>query len=114
MSRIDRQVPQEVFLRDHAKALLQFGFELGLGFRTFISSALAFVLAGALVLFNPGLPMSLGVGASFGAGRTMIAVLRHKGNWRIEGELWVRRATFPRVTSVAGTVSALALLVAVV
>lgn len=92
-----RQVPQAIRHREPRVAMLQFGFELGTGLRTFVTSRAPYVIVGVLLL--GGLPVvpALALGAGFGAGRALMPVTRMwhhaTGDWdrRLEdASRWVK------------------------
>ncbi|WP_283138965.1 hypothetical protein [Rhizohabitans arisaemae] len=70
-----RQIPQAVLQRDVRRGALRFGFELGTGVRTYVSSTAPYVLAAGLLFARPDLPAALLIGACFGAGRALTALL---------------------------------------
>ncbi|TDC58394.1 hypothetical protein E1281_01770 [Actinomadura sp. KC345] len=72
-----RQIPPEVLQTRLRRGSLQFGFELGTGVRTYVSSTSPYVLALALLLSVPALSAALLTGAAFGAGRALSAVLAY-------------------------------------
>lgn len=80
-----RQVPQAVRRRTPNVAMLQFGFELGTGLRTFVTSRAPYVVVGVLLLGGLSLPTALALGAGFGAGRTLMPIMRawhpHPSDW---------------------------------
>jgi hypothetical protein len=80
-----RQVPREVFLNGPFWSSLQFGFELGTGFRTLLPATAPYVLLAATVLVAPGLWVTLVLGASFGIGRAIMTASRYfssdRGDW---------------------------------
>lgn len=104
-----RQVPQSVRLREPTVALLQFGFELGTGVRTFVTSRAPYVLVAVLLL--GGLPFAgaLAAGTGFGAGRALMPVLRRAhdapGAWdrRLDR---ARRWSTPVATALVGLAAA--------
>lgn len=69
-----RQIPQEVLRRRVRLGAMQFGFELGSGVRTYVSSSAPYVLIIAIVLLGPGPVVALLVGAAFGVGRATTAI----------------------------------------
>lgn len=71
-----RLIPHEVFLADPWRAAAQFGFELGTGVRTYISSSAPYVLAAALVLLAPGTRTAAVAGVAFGLGRASMVWMR--------------------------------------
>lgn len=80
-----RQVPQDVLTRDVARGSLQFGFEMGTGVRTYVSSTVPYVLVAALLLTAPGLLTAVAAGVGFGAGRAITPTARHASR---DGEAW--------------------------
>ena len=80
-----RQVPQEVLTGQVARGSLQFGFEMGTGVRTYVSSTVPYVLVAALLLTAPGIATALAAGVGFGAGRALMPVSRYLSR---DGELW--------------------------
>ncbi|WP_258036850.1 hypothetical protein [Streptomyces sp. SM14] len=83
-----RQIPQEVLQRHLVRGTLQFGFELGTGVRTYVSSSAAYALAVAVLLSGAGIGTALAVGCGFGLGRAATPVAR-----RLSGDPagWDRR-----------------------
>lgn len=80
-----RQVPQAVRRRAPRAALFGFGFELGTGLRTFVTSRAPYVVAGVVLLGGLSAVEALAAGAGFGAGRALMPLLRalhHRaGDW---------------------------------
>lgn len=80
-----RQVPQEIFEKGPYWSALQFGFELGTGVRTYLPSAIPYLLLAAIVLLQAPLQLALVAGASFGLGRAAMAWSRtasqDTGSW---------------------------------
>jgi hypothetical protein len=80
-----RQVPQAVRRRTPSVAMLQFGFELGTGLRTFVTTRAPYVVVGVLLLGGLSLPSALALGVGFGAGRALMPVTRawhpHAADW---------------------------------
>lgn len=101
-----RQVPQRIRYREQTMAMVQFGFELGTGMRTFVTSAAPYVLIGVLVLAGPSIVEALTIGAGFGAGRALMPVLR---TWHHAPGDWDRRLEHtarwlkPAATALTGT-----------
>jgi hypothetical protein len=71
-----RQIPQDVLRRHLVRGSLQFGFELGTGVRTYVSSTAPYVLAAALLLTSPGIVGAVLAGAGFGLGRAATPLVR--------------------------------------
>jgi len=96
-----RQVPEQIFRRGPLMGALQFGFEMGTGLRTFMTSALPHVLAvGVFLLAGPLEAFAAGLG--FGAGRALVPL----GRWLTDdswSDLFARHVTSTRVL-LAGTV----------
>lgn len=80
-----RQVPREVLGRDVARGSLRFGFEMGTGVRTYVSSTVPYALVVALLLTAPSLATALATGAGFGLGRALTPAARFAGP---DGEAW--------------------------
>lgn len=106
-----RQVPREV-LRRPVHGALQFGFELGTGVRTYLSTTAPYVVALALLLVMPGLSAAVLVGAGFGIGRAATPLIRFASG---AGDGWdaVLHSRL-RLLSVGGGAVVAGLLVAVV
>jgi hypothetical protein len=105
-----RQVPQEVLTGQVARGSLQFGFEMGTGVRTYVSSTVPYVLAVALALTAPDIGAVLAAGLGFGAGRAAMPLSRHLSG---DGELWDAElhARLRGIKLTAGTAVAVALAV---
>lgn len=71
-----RQVPQDVLQRDLLRGSLQFGFELGTGVRTYVSSTAPYAVAVALLLVAPGWAGAALAGIGFGIGRAATPLMR--------------------------------------
>lgn len=71
-----RQVPQDVLQRDLVRGSLQFGFELGTGVRTYVSSTAPYAVAIALLLTAPGWAAAVLAGIGFGTGRAATPLVR--------------------------------------
>lgn len=72
----DRQVPTEVFRRGPLVGSLIFGLELGVGFRTKVTSAIPYISVAVLVLGGVGPLSAVVLGCGFAAGRFMMPLLR--------------------------------------
>ncbi|MFI0484709.1 hypothetical protein [Actinomadura sp. 9N215] len=72
-----RQIPQEVLQTNLRRGTLQFGFELGTGVRTYVSSSAPYVLSLALLLSHEPLITALTTGTAFGLGRALSATLTY-------------------------------------
>ncbi len=79
------QVPRQVFAQGLGIASLRFGFELGLGFRTFVSASSAYVLASGIALLRIEALTALAAAIGFAVGRATPAWLRY---WNGRGEAW--------------------------
>jgi hypothetical protein len=103
-----RQVPQEVLQRSLTRGSLQFGFELGTGVRTYVSSTAPYVVAVALVLTAPNLWTALLTGVGFGIGRAATPLTRYVSG---AGEVWDgrMRSRLPVIT-IGGCAAILAVL----
>ncbi|MFN2589076.1 MAG: hypothetical protein ABR613_13300 [Actinomycetota bacterium] len=71
-----RQVPQEIFRKPLLRAALQFGFEMGTGLRTFVTSTSPYALLVALLLLGPTGAEAVAAGAGFGVGRAAMLFSR--------------------------------------
>lgn len=85
LPQLKRQVPQSIFRKEAAFSALQFGFELGTGVLTYVTSTLVYVMILALLLLAPPLASVVAVGAGFGLGRAALPALRLAGS---TGEEW--------------------------
>lgn len=83
--QLKRQVPQTILRREAVLSALLFGFELGVGVLTFLSSSLIYVMILALLLLTPPLTSVVALGAGFGVGRAALPALRLAGS---TGEEW--------------------------
>jgi hypothetical protein len=70
-----RQVPEWIIDEGSRVGPAQFGFELGTGVRTFMTSGVPYLLAGAILLLADWRAALL-AGAGFGAGRSWMALAR--------------------------------------
>lgn len=66
-----RQVPQTIVARGADLGALQFGFEMGTGVRTYVTSSLPHVLALSLLLLG-GPVEAMAAGLGFGSGRSLM------------------------------------------
>ncbi|MGB3438879.1 MAG: hypothetical protein WBA97_09025 [Actinophytocola sp.] len=80
-----RQVPQTVLNSNVARGSLQFGFEMGTGVRTYVSSTVPYVLVAALLLTAPGFWTAVATGVGFGLGRALTPAARYASR---DGERW--------------------------
>ncbi len=71
-----RLIPHEVFLAHPWRGAAQFGFEMGTGVRTYVSSSAPYVLAAALLLLTPTVLTAALAGAAFGLGRSAMVWMR--------------------------------------
>jgi hypothetical protein len=67
--------------------LFGFGFELGTGLRTFVTSRAPYVVAGVLLLGGLSAIEALAVGTGFGGGRALMALTR---SWHHHADDWDR------------------------
>ncbi|WP_285790883.1 hypothetical protein [Micromonospora sp. NBRC 101691] len=90
-----RQVPQDVLQRNPRRGALQFGFEMGTGVRTYVSSSAPYVLAAALLLVGQRLDVVVLAGVGFGVGRALTPLTRRAAGSgdRWDAELRVRLRT---------------------
>ncbi|MBT2211156.1 hypothetical protein [Actinomadura sp. NEAU-AAG7] len=105
-----RQIPQEV-LRVHLwRGVLQFGFELGTGVRTYVPSSAPYVLALALLLARAPLTAAVLTGAAFGAGRALSAALTYLARDPARAAAVAARIPHIRVIAVSASLAAFSLL----
>lgn len=98
-----RQVPQRVFDRGLSRAALRFGFELGLGFRTYVPATAPYALGAVLLLMHPHASAAALAGAGFGLGRAAMPCLRLASQ---RGDAWdARLARYGRWFLVCGSAS---------
>ena len=71
-----RQVPQAIRHRAPRVAMLQFGFELGTGLRTFVTAKAPYVVVSVVLLAGLPIVEALALGAGFGAGRALMPLTR--------------------------------------
>lgn len=71
-----RQIPKQVFSGDVLRAAGQFGFEMGLGTRTYVSTSAPYLLAFSVVMLGPGAAHLAMATTGFGLGRSMVLLLR--------------------------------------
>jgi hypothetical protein len=83
-----RQVPQAIRHRAPRTAMLQFGFELGTGLRTFVTAKAPYVLVSVVLLGGLSIVQALALGAGFGAGRALMPLTR---TWHRATGDWDRR-----------------------
>ncbi|HSK95771.1 MAG TPA: hypothetical protein VK891_04060 [Euzebyales bacterium] len=83
-----RQVPQAIRRRAPSLGLLQFGFELGTGLRTFVTSKAPYVVVALLLLGGLSVVEALALGVGFGIGRALMPVTRA---WHGSTADWDRR-----------------------
>jgi hypothetical protein len=72
-----RQVPQEIFSRGAQLSALQFGFELGTGVRTYLTSVAPYIVASGVMLTSYDLRAAISAGLGFGVGRAGTVILRY-------------------------------------
>jgi len=72
-----RQVPQDIFAASRAVAGLRFGVELGLGFRTYLTTTSPYFLVIALWLAAPPFIVAVFAGCGFGLGRALMLWSRY-------------------------------------
>lgn len=99
-----RLVPQTLFRETHVRAGLQFGFELGTGVRTYITSTSPYVVAAAVLLIRPSVTQVSVTAVGFGLGRAAMPWMRKvapaKRQW---DELLARRGKLILQVSSLGT-----------
>ncbi|WP_116026311.1 hypothetical protein [Thermomonospora umbrina] len=104
-----RQIPIDVLQARPRLGTVRFGFELGTGVRTYVTSSVPYVVAPALLLSHPDLAVVVAAGLGFGAGRAVTAAV---SLWSRDADWNVRAASrmpwLPRVAAV-GVAAALLL-----
>lgn len=92
----ERQVPQEVFAFGRSRGAFQFGYEMGTGVRTYVTSTAPFVVLVGVVLLADGGLIALAAGFGFGLGRAVMPLARylseHRHAWddRLKSQLpWI-------------------------
>lgn len=73
----ERQVPQEVFVPGRFRGALRFGYEMGTGVRTYMTSTAPFVVLFGVVLLGNGRIVALAAGLGFGLGRALMPLSRY-------------------------------------
>lgn len=106
-----RQIPLDVLRLRPRLGPMQFGFELGTGVRTYVTSSAPYVVALALLLSHPAPQVAVTTGLGFGVGRALTAATVL---WSRDPE-WNARAAvrMPLLTRLAVTALAAALLLMV-
>ncbi|MFI0371090.1 hypothetical protein ACH35V_24760 [Actinomadura sp. 1N219] len=105
-----RQIPQEVLQTNLRRGTLQFGFELGTGVRTYVSSTAPYVLALALLLSHEPLTTALLTGTAFALGRALSATLTYLSQDDARDAAIATRMPAIKTTTALTTLSALTLL----
>jgi hypothetical protein len=88
LPEVNRQVPRTVLGRQPVAAAFQFGFELGTGVRTHLTTSAPHLLGAALILLAPAYPMAAAAGVGFGVGRAVMPLLRFASR---SGDAWDER-----------------------
>jgi hypothetical protein len=106
-----RLVPETVFRTGPAWSSLQFGVEMGSGVRTYVTSALPYLLAVAVICLAT--PMQAWAsGAGFAAGRALMTVASTRGgdpaSWRARWSRTVRLVAALLASAVAASLALLA------
>lgn len=103
----DRQVPETLFAKGAVRSSFQFGFELGTGVRTKVTTATPYVAALAVMLYSPEMWTTVLVGAGFGLGRAVMPTLRYTSWDRVawDTRLLDRTRWLVRSTSLAALAS---------
>jgi hypothetical protein len=108
-----RLVPKDVFNKGLLRGTLQFGFEMGTGARTFVSSNAPYVLVVALAFAIDDLLHACLMGVAFGCGRSLMPLARYASGeeqrWDESMERTVRWAV-PVATCACAAVTATAAL----
>ena len=85
-----RQVPQEVFAFGRARGAFQFGYEMGTGVRTYVTSTAPFVVLLGVVLLADGALVGVIAGLGFGLGRAVMPVLRFLSEQRASWDVHLK------------------------
>lgn len=85
LPQLSRQVPRSIFTRGPWIASLQFGFEMGTGFLTYVTSTVPYLLLVAIIVSGTPYVLALLAGVGFGLGRAVVPYLRLASN---QGERW--------------------------
>lgn len=85
-----RQVPQEVFAFGRARGAFQFGYEMGTGVRTYVTSTAPFVVLLGVVLLADGAFVGVVAGLGFGLGRAVMPVLRYLSEQRASWDVHLK------------------------
>lgn len=105
-----RQVPEWVIDDGGRNGALQFGFEMGTGVRTYMTSGLPHLLL-VVVLLLGGLWTAVIAGLGFGAGRAWMTLSRlwygDTGRWDTELDRWLRPLRALLAVSAAGCCAAI-------
>lgn len=78
-----RLIPESLFREHPYRSASQFGFELGTGMRTYVSSTSPYLIAAAVLLLQPGFIEAVLVGVGFGVGRSLMILGRYMSTDRI-------------------------------
>lgn len=106
-----RQIPQIVIVNRSALGAFRFGFELGTGVRTFLSSVTAYELALTLLMIGPNLSLVVAAAVTFGVGRSLIMWQRFASpQAQVSVAQQVERVAYPLGPAVCAVALAFALL----
>lgn len=113
LPHVARQVPRTIFTKGIHRASLQFGFEMGLGFLTHLTSAWPYAVLAAVVLLQLQFPVALMIGLGFGLGRAVVPIM---GLLASDQRSWGAllsgtHAWLPMTASLSGTLALLFLLI---
>lgn len=89
-----RMVPQMLQVAAPERGAAQFGFELGLGFRTYMTTSLPLVMLALVVFWSPGYGTVLLTTVGFGAGRALLPFVRGTDGMVWENEIVARARRF--------------------
>lgn len=76
LPQASRQVPRSIFDAGLQVAALRFGFELGVGVRTYLTASTPYVLALGVLLLTDSWWHAVAAGVGFGLGRVYLPLLR--------------------------------------
>jgi hypothetical protein len=108
-----RLIPQRVLQYRPYTGVLQFGFELGTGVRTYVSSSAPYVLVVAVLAGGQGLAVALVAGLGFGVGRGLTAALSNQTGGDAWDAMIMSRLSWVTRTTMIGVLVSLSLLATV-
>ena len=81
-----RLVPQTIMAKGQALGPVQFGFEMGTGVRTYVTTAMPMLLVVSAILVSGTTVGCIGAGLGFGMGRSLLLPLRrlNSSSWDLQ------------------------------